>query len=102
MEHVELYGFHTIQIALENVEGNKVTRHVDHQTTPLKARSVLDADRGSGEAIGRDGNQLKKRLKTAKSAERVCGVKFGAGGCHFECVGFVFTDFLNGFAFVIS
>jgi hypothetical protein len=53
VKYVELDRRHTVQIALQNVERDKVAPGINHQSPPGKARAVLNRNRGHGEACAR-------------------------------------------------
>src|SRR5437667_686307 len=102
MKDVHLHGFHAVEIALKYVHGNEVAADVDHKAAPCEARLVLDGDCGSGEAVGRYFDELKKSLQSAKNAKRIRGVELCASRSDFEGVRFILTEFLDFFAGVIG
>ncbi len=97
VKHVELHRGHAVQVALQNVERNKVAAHVDHQSAPGKARAVLDRNRRHGKTRARGLHQLQESLQPTHDAERGRRVQPGAGAADVQLVGFVFTQFLHGF-----
>jgi len=100
-ENIHLHGFHSIQIAFDDVERDEMPAGVDHQSTPREARAVFDVQSRNAETFRRDGDQLEKRLQAAECAERIGGVQPCPGGRHIELVGFILAKFLNGLAFAI-
>jgi hypothetical protein len=60
VEDVHLDSFHAVEIALEDVSGNKVAADVNQETAPQKAGLVFDGHGGSSESIGCDSDELKE------------------------------------------
>ena len=79
VKDVQLHCRHAVEVALENVERDKVAAHVDHQSAPGKARAVFDGNCGHGEALARGLHQLQKSLQSAHDAERSRRAQPGAG-----------------------
>ena len=102
MEDVHLHGFHTINIAFQNVERNEMAADVNHKAAPSKTRLVLNGDRGSGETVRRYFDELEKSLQSAEDAQRICGVELCTGRSDFERVGFVLAELLDFFAGVVG
>src|SRR4029077_13434006 len=50
VKYIELHRCHSVQIALEHIEGNKVAAYIDHQSPPRKTWFVLDGDPRHGKA----------------------------------------------------
>ena len=98
MEDVELYGFHAVEVALDHLDGLKVAPRIDHQTTPGKARLVIDGDRGDAETFGRDRYQLKECLQTMHCTEGIRRRDHRTGGRNFEMIGLIFTKVQDGIA----
>ncbi len=42
VKHVQLHRRHAVQVALQNVERDKVAANINHQSPPGKARAVFD------------------------------------------------------------
>src|SRR4029077_17860561 len=97
VKYIELHRRHSVQIALEHIEGNEVAAYIDHQSSPWKTWFVLDGNCRHGKAVGSDLNQLKKCLQPAHDAERVRRAELRAGIADFELVGFVLTQFFDVF-----
>ena len=44
VENVHLHGFHTIQVALEDFDGNEMAARVNQQAAPGETRLILDVN----------------------------------------------------------
>ncbi len=70
VQHVHLHRCHTVDVALQHVDGNEVPAHIDQQAPPRKARLIFDGDRRRGKSRGSNLHQLQKCLQAAQNAER--------------------------------
>ena len=62
MQHVEFYGCHSIEVALQYIKWNEMTADIDQQTAPWEARLILNADCRNRETIGTKLNKLEECL----------------------------------------
>ena len=51
VKHIQLQGFHAIQVAANYVQGSEVARRIDHQPAPGKARPILNGHGRRGQTI---------------------------------------------------
>ena len=102
VQHVHLYRRHSVNIALKNVDRNKVATDVDQHAAPREARLVFDGDGGSRESRRSDLDQLKKRLQPAQDAKRGWRCQLRPRIRDPQFVGFVLAKFLHRFAAAIS
>ena len=102
MEDVHLHGFHAIDISPQDVERNEVPADVEHQSSPWKARLIVNRNDRHVESVGAGLDQLQKCLQAVHRAERSRGVQFRAVRGNFQRVVLVFAEFLNVFAGVIG
>src|SRR5947209_2194295 len=52
MEDVHLHGFHPIDVAPDDIEGNEMAADIYHQTAPGEAWLILNFHGGGYEAVG--------------------------------------------------
>src|SRR5262249_11902683 len=71
MKHVHLHRFHTIEVALDDVERDEVAANINHQTAPDETWSVMDAYDRNGKNRGRGFDQLQEGLQSMQRSQRV-------------------------------
>ena len=86
VENVHFYRFHSVQVALNDIQRNEVASGIDHQSAPGKSRRVMNRDHRHREAVGRRFHQLQKSLQAVHSSQRSSGRKPDAGGCYLQNV----------------
>ncbi len=77
MQHVELYGSHSVQCPLHHSDGKKMPSRIEHQAAPRKARRILNVDSRERISIARDFRELQQCLHAVQRAD----VGFGAERC---------------------
>ena len=102
MKDVHLHGFQAVEIAANDLQGNEVSRRIDHQAAPGKARLVANGERRRREPVAGNVDKLQKRLQSMHRSKRCgCGELRARAG-YFQYVGFVLTHILNFLAGVIG
>jgi hypothetical protein len=102
VEDVEFDGSHGVEVTLEDIEGNPVARHVDHEAAPGKAGTVFDLHRGSPEAVRAHLRKLGEGGEATQYAQRCSRSQTGLMGGDAEAVGFVFAQPLDGSARMLA
>src|SRR3954452_3462921 len=80
VKDVQLHGGHAIEIAVEDLDRQEMAAYIEHQTTPGKARLILNGERRDGESLGGHFHELQECLETAHGTESGDGVQLGEGG----------------------
>ena len=98
VEDVELDGSHSVEIALDDFDGDEVAAGVDVEPAPTEAGGVFDVD-GGEEGVGAVGlDELLEGGEAAHGSDGGGGVEGGRRGGDGEGVAFAFVDGLNGLA----
>ena len=71
MKNVHLHRFHTVEVALDDIERDEVAADVNHQTAPDETRGVMDANDRNGKTQGRGFDQLQEGLQSMQRSQRV-------------------------------
>src|ERR1700730_1652098 len=102
VKYVHLHDFHAINVPAQYFQRNKMSPRIDHQSTPRKARRVLDSYSRRGKSVWRYANELQKSLQPMQCAKvrRRSNTRFSRH--YFEDVGFVFAQFLNRLTFMLN
>ena len=89
VEDIQFDRRHAVEVAPQNLERNEVAANVKHQSPPGKARLVFNRERGNGESIGSDVDELQKRLQSAHRAKGGGCIQLGVAVGDIEGVGLV-------------
>mmetsp|Transcript_78395 Transcript_78395/g.162869 ORF Transcript_78395/g.162869 Transcript_78395/m.162869 type:complete len:212 (+) Transcript_78395:1062-1697(+) len=88
MKMVQLESSHRLQHGLDVLGSEKMSTCVEHQSTPLEARSILDGHLWNGGASC-EGDQLLQGLRAIIGACSALGRDFHLAILHFQSVAFV-------------
>ena len=72
VKDVHLHGRHRVEIALEHLHRLEVTRDVDHQPAPWKARPIVDLNAGKKYPL-RSASSSCRRVSSPRSAPTTVG-----------------------------
>src|SRR5262249_53891363 len=95
VEDVQFDRFHSVQIAFDCRDRYKAVPGVNQQTSPRKARLVINRNDGNAEAFWSDSHQLEESLESAEHSDWIGGRQLNIGRRDFEVVGFILTELLN-------
>ena len=102
VEDIHLHRSHSVDVALEHVDGNEMAAHIDQQAAPREARLVIDGDGGRGKSGGSDLHELKKSLQPAQDAQRGRRRELRAGIGDGQFVRFILIELLYGLAAMVG
>src|SRR5215470_12138934 len=95
VQHIHLHCGHTVEIALEHVERNKVAADIDQQSPPGKPRLIPDRDHRHSKSTGSGLNQLQERLQSIQRSEWRGRSKLSARFTDHQLIGLVLTQLLS-------
>ena len=95
VQYVELHGFHSIEVALDDLDRHKVARDIDEQAAPGKTGLVVDGKRGQCKSLGANVYQLQQRLQPMQHPQRIRGIQSHASGRDLQAIRFLFSQRLD-------
>src|SRR6266852_5837746 len=88
VQTIHLYSCHSIEVALEHVQGNEVAADVNRQTPPGKPGPILNRHDGNSKSVCGGFNNLKEGLKAMEDTQRIGCCELRTRLADYQLIGF--------------